>query len=328
MQELKQWFKLFRAQTMPATLLLLVTAFLVGGGHLFSIEGVLVCLFALLAHLFSFGENSLLDTTQGFDTKDPSKSSHPLITGEISVESATNVIHTGIILTAFFGIFLAWCCGGKFVFAILSLFLFSLFGEWYNKGNKVTTLSFLPISLCFTALVFYGYFIVATELSLLMMLVAAYVYVRIHFQIDISGNIKDIETGERNMLKKIGAKIETGVFYSGKAKLYGFGLTFMEIVIGLWIYVQYTFTFWTLPFIIFFMGTGVYFVWRLVKKRAWDRDKSLMDMSLVEIAFIYALPVILAPIIGYLEVFVLLIFGVIYFFFTNRLLWESLHPGV
>ncbi len=328
MQELNQWLKLFRAQTLPATLLLLVTAFLLGGGSLFSIKGLLVCFFALLAHFFSFGENSLLDTSQGFDTKDPSKSLHPLVNGEISIESATNVIHTGIILTALFGIFIAGYSGGNFTLAILSLFLFSLFGEWYNKGNKVTTLSFLPISLCFTALVFYGYFIVANEISPLMVLVAAYVYVRIHFQIDIAGNIKDLETGERNMLKKIGAKIENVLFYPGKAKLYGFGLTFMEIVIGLWIFVQYTFSLWTLPFIIFFMGTGVYFVWRLVKKREWDRDKSLMDMSLVEIAFIYALPVILAPIIGYLEVFVLLTFGVIWFFFMNRLLWDSLHPGV
>lgn len=328
MQELKQWLKLFRAQTFPATLLLLVTAFLVGGGDLYSIKGVLVCLFAFFAHLFSFGENSLLDTSQGFDTKDSSKSLHPLVNGEISIDLAMNVIHTGIVLIAFFGIFLAWCCGGKFAFAILSLFLFSLFGEWYNKGNKVTTLSFLPISLCFTALVFYGYFIVANEISTLMVLVAAYVYVRIHFQIDIAGNIKDIETGERNMLKKIGAKIETGLFYPDKAKLYAFGLTFMEIVLGLWIYVQYTFSIWSLPLIIFFMGAGVYFVWRLVKKRAWDRDKSLMDMSLAEIAFIYALPIILAPLIGYLEVFVLLIFGVIYFFCMNRFLWDSAHPGV
>lgn len=247
----------------------------------------------------------------------------------MSIDLTTNVIHTGIVLTALFGIFLAWYCACNFTLAILSLFLFTLFGEWYNKGNKVTSFSFLPISLCFTIFAFFGYFLTAKEVNTLIFLVAIYFYFRIHYQIDVAGNLKDIETGEKNSLKRImGAKIENGIFYPCKANVYGWALTFVEIAIGLWIYVRYAFSVWTVPFIIFFMGTGTYFVWRLIKKREWNRNRSLIDMSLAEISFIYALPVILAPLIGYLEVFVLLVFGVLWFFCMNKFLWNSAHPGV
>lgn len=329
-EKAKQWLQLFRAQTFAATLLLLMTGYLVGGGKLFTIEGLLVGIFALLAHFMSFGENSLLDFTQGFDTNDPSKAHHPLIKGDISKESAMKVIHTGILLTAFFGIWLAWHCGGNFTFAILALLLFSYFGEAYNKGlDKVSYFSFVPISLCFTALVFYGYFLSAERINMLIILVVLYVYFRIHAQIDISGNIKDIETPERNMLEKMGTRVENNYFYPGRANIYGGALTFAEVAIGVWIFIEYAFTIWVLPFVAFFMGTGTYFMWQLLRKREWNRSKSLVDMSIAEIGFIYALPIILAPLIGYLEVIVLLVFGIIYWIIINSVLWgRRMSPAV
>jgi len=97
--KIKSWLQLFRAQTSPAIILLILIPYL-ANASLFWLETLAIGLFALFAHWISFGHNSLLDSCiipeKGKlppDFTDPSKSHHPLIRGDISFHEAHNVIH-------------------------------------------------------------------------------------------------------------------------------------------------------------------------------------------------------------------------------------------
>jgi len=63
---LREWLRVFRAQTAPATLLLLEAVYSAlysaGGGRVFFWSGLELALFAVATHWFSFGHNSLMDT--------------------------------------------------------------------------------------------------------------------------------------------------------------------------------------------------------------------------------------------------------------------------
>ena len=66
----RDYLQLFRAQTAPATILLILTPYLTNA-TLFSLETATIFIFALLIHWVSFGHNSLMDTAMGYDLKDP-----------------------------------------------------------------------------------------------------------------------------------------------------------------------------------------------------------------------------------------------------------------
>lgn len=336
--KLKSWLQVFRAQTAPATVIFVLAPWMAAGGDLFSLRGLCLGVWALLTHWFSYGMNSLQDSitipylgaSKTWDQMDPAKGHHPLMAGEIPVQTAQKVINTGILLLCICAIVLILLSSGNYVWALIGLILFYAFGTAYNLqlSCKITASGFIPITLCFTFLGVTSWFLASEVLTTFAILIFLYILLRIWFQIDVAGNIKEIKTIERSIIKKLGAEVRNGYFYPKYSLIYAWILTIAETVTGIWIYVNYTFTLWTLPFVLFFMIAGFFFVWRLVKKREWDRDRSLMDMSLAEVSFIYALPCILAPVIGYLETTVLLIFGVLYFFSMNRLLWKVPYPKV
>lgn len=332
------WLQLFRAQTAPATIFLVLTTWMAAGGELFSLEGLVLGLWALLMHWLSFGHNSLQDSItvpyigamKTWDQMDPAKRHHPLIRGAISVQAAQKVVNTGLLVLGVIAIAIILAFAKNPVLALVGVFLFWIFGTVYNQqlSCKTTVLGFIPITACFTSLSVMVWFIGAASMTALAALIFAYWMLRIWFQIDISGNIKEIRTIEKSIIKRLGAGVRDGVFVPGRMPFYAWALTAAEIAVGLWIYLKYAFTLWTLPLILLLMGVGVYFGRELVKEREWRREKSLLHMSIVEIAFIYALPTALMPIIGYVEVLTLMVLGVIYFFGINKLLWRVSYPAV
>ena len=50
----KDWTMLFRSQTAPATVIVVMIGFLLGGGELFSKFGLLIFVFSILLHYFIF----------------------------------------------------------------------------------------------------------------------------------------------------------------------------------------------------------------------------------------------------------------------------------
>lgn len=329
MEKVKDYLRMFRAQTMPATLFLILVPYLTNG-TLISLETLEVALFAVLAHYLSFGHNSLMDTYGGWDLKDPSKASHPLVAGRISMTAAHNVIHWGLALLAILGCIITFQLSPTPVIALLCLLMWFVWGHSYNDGlDKESLFSFVPISLCFTFMGMYGWFLSHGSLNMTGWLYIGYVFFLILFQISYEGCLKELEIRERsNILVKFGAEVRVvgGIkrFIPGRSGNYGVvtkGLNvFFGLLLLLWNFNQ-------VRLVAFVILSALIFtlLHQLVKPRLYIRDKELLSMSIMEILSIYLAPwLMLDP----LTVIILEVIGIFYFFGINLWLWKMPAPKV
>lgn len=318
------WLQLFRAQTAPATIIIVVVSYLVGGGRLFALNGLLVGVFALVAHWLTFGHNTLMDTQGGWDPKDRHKQHHPLVGGIISLRSAHNAIHTGLFFLTLFAVGLVLLGEGNPFLAMVSFSIFLTAGHCYNDGlSKTTIWSFAPITVCFTFLAFFGYYIVAKEITPLMFCLALYVALTMLFEISWEGECKEITADEANLLRSMGVECDGKTFKSGPAKVYGWGVKLLNLGVGGFILCRYALTPLTAVLFLVLAGLAVYFCHELTKDRVWDRHRTVVHCASEEIVSIYIMPAILIPIIGLVESLLLMIFGILYFTFFNRVLWGT-----
>lgn len=315
--------QLFRAQTYPATMLCLIAPFL------FAVEFNAVALAFIVAciplHYFTFGHNSVMD--YWFDLGDPNKQHHPLVKSRIMLFDAHNIIHTGMMLTFIMFISLTILYARNVVMALAFLCAYIVFGHAYNDGmGKSTIFSFVPISLCFTALAGYGWFMSHETLDYLGTLILLYTFFNIFFQIAWEGNLKDIESDERNLLRALGVQ-ETSVLFTAyikvpaKAKAFAYSIRvalLMLIIelsiktgnyIGLIIYI--------LSFYPVHKITSSLILWEKALK---GRDNALKYMSYTEICTIYGL---LFTIVKIEYAIALGLYGLIYWYVINKILWGS-----
>lgn len=324
------WLRIFRSHTCPATMMLVMIFYLLGGGELFSLFGLLVLVFSILIHWFSFGNNTLMDTAMGYDTKDKHKQHHPLISGKISLESAHKVIHTGIVILTFLGIWIALNSGGNPLYAIMFFMIFIVTGFAYNNGlSKVTIFGFIPITLSFTSLTLYAYYLCDSEMSELVLLCVLYMAWTLLFQISYSGHLKEIETVGENLLRHFGARAGNGHFYPGYAYIWGWGVKITNLAIGISIIYRYVRNPIITAMAMLMIILMVHFCLRLTKSQRWNRNKTLVDMAVMEILTIYMLPIMLIPILGLVEMITLMALGILLFISLNRLCWGTrLRPQV
>lgn len=349
------WLRIFRAHTACATLILFMTMWMLGGGRLFSLEGIILGSWAIIFHYLSFGDNTVKDSamipyigaTKTFDMADPGKQNHPIIAGRVSIASAQRTIRFMLWALMVATIFVIYFSPGNRLLSALCLLSCYASGEAYNSGlSKFTSWRFLPISVCFASLGLFAFYLQAERMTALAALAAVYLYLRIHFQIDVSGNLKEIEhplEKRYNMLRKLGAEVRQEQlegfkvikgdllkrFYPGYIPIYAGILTFMEILVGTWILIGYTKDLLAAICFAILIGLGIFYVYQLVRKRTWRRNETLKDMAIAEICFIFALPVALAPIIGFLAVFAILLFSIGYYILLNRIEWHTvLRPQV
>jgi 4-hydroxybenzoate polyprenyltransferase len=322
----KYWLQLFRAQTAPATVLLILVPYLTDAS-LFSLEALVVGLFALLAHWVSFGHNSLMDTAMGYDRRDPSKSHHPLVAGRISMAAAHNVIHWSLSGLAVVAILISLALSSNPTLAIISIFLWFVFGYAYNSGlSKECLLSFLPISTCFTAMGAWGWFLSHSALDRLGWLLLAYFFMTILFQISWSGHLKELELKEgSNILVKMGAKVWRGKFTPGYSMVYGGVVKFINVpILGGFLLLE-SFDWSRFLWLILMVGSTAYVLFKLITPREYKREKELQKMSVMEIVTIFTpLPLVLP----WLEATLLMLFGVAYFVLMNKALWGVEYPRV
>jgi len=324
---LRDWLRLFRAQTGPATILLILVPYL-ANAKLFSLETFVISLFALYTHWISFGHNSLMDTAMGYDLADPSKSHHPLVAERISMPAAHNVIHWGLCVSAVLAILISLNFSPTPILALISIFLWFVFGYAYNSGlSKECLFSFLPISICFSAMGAWGWFLSHNFLDKLGWLLLAYFFTTILFQTSLSGHLKELELGERsNILVKMGAKIEHGYFLPGKATFYGLCIKLVNIPILGSLMLSENITPSRAIWLALITMLSCYLLAKLVLPRRYVREKELRNMSLMEILTIFTPIPLLLP---WLEAGLLMLFGVIYFWGMNKLLWGvASHPRV
>jgi hypothetical protein len=328
-EKVKDWLRLFRAQTAPATILLILTPYLANAG-LFSVETLGIAIFALLAHWISFGHNSLLDTAMGYDVKDFSKQHHPLVAGRITLHAAHNVIHWSLSALAVLAILISLDLSPAPLLATISIFLWFVFGYAYNSGlSKESLLGFIPISVCFTAMGCWGWLLSHNGFNTTGWLYLGYVFFLILFQIAYEGHLKELEIKERsNILVKIGAQIKkkNGIayFFPDKAWVFGWFVKTINVIFGLLILLQ---NYSPVRLVAFVILSVLIFtrLHKLTKPRVYIRDKELLSMSIMEILSIYLAPwLMLDP----LTVIILEVIGVIYFFGVNLWLWKMPAPKV
>lgn len=326
---LKSWLQLFRAQTAPATVLLVLVPFLAGN----PISGTVVVLavYALLVHYFSFGENSLMDTVMGYDREDPGKRHHPLISGAISLPLSHNVIHWGLIILTAIGVAITYLVSPNPLPAMTALVMWVALGHGYNEGlSKESLFGFISISLCFTSMAAWAWFLGHGELTPLGELYIIYVFFVILFQISYSGHLKEIGQSERsNILVKMGAKLipRPGFeahFSPGLSFVYGMVIKFASIVVlDLILLLNYS-----LDKLIWITPITISIAWVLLTltlPRSYNRPKELLNMSVMEILSIYAPIPLLLP---WTYSIILMVAGVVYFFGINRWLWGVSYPKV
>ena len=319
------YLRLGRAQTYPADWLLVLVPFLTGV-DVPLIRVVAMSVFMFFIHIISFGENSLLDFTQGYDKVDPSKAHHPLSTGAISVPDAMKFIHWGKAILATVGCVMMILWSPNPVMAMLGLFLWYAWGTSYNVGlSKVSLLGFLPISICFTAMGGFGWFLSHEELTPTGWWYLAYTFTIILFQISWSGHLKEMGQAERsNLLIKMGASLRNGFFEPGWAFLYGFAVK----GVSLYILIKMMGPILSGPTVIWFtfvlLGVGVMTA-LLCMPRDYDRATELKRMSFMEIISIYAPIPLMLP---WALAVSLMAAGVAYFYAVNKTLWGVSYPRV
>jgi 4-hydroxybenzoate polyprenyltransferase len=266
-----------------------------------------------------------MDTLMGWDIKDKNKQHHPLITNEIRKESALKIISIGIFFTTTIAIYLVYISHGNQFYSMIFFCLFLIGGMIYNSGiSKVSIWNFIPISLCFTSLSLYSYFLVAKEFNLLIIFIALYIILLQWFEIGVEGEIKEIEIkDEVNMLTMLGTKCDGNTFNMGISIIYPWALKLAGLTVAGYIVYRYTYELLTLFLFMIGLVFAIYFCYELTKKRKWDRNKAIKYMALEEVITIFLLPLILLPIIGDIEVVVILTISIIYFISMNKLLWKT-----
>jgi len=324
---LKAYLQFFRAQTAPATILLILVPYLTNAS-LFTLKTLAIALLALFIHWVSFGWNSLMDTAMGYDLKDPSKSHHPLASGGISLTAAHNVIHWGLCVSALLVVLVTLAISPNPTMATISFFLWFVFGSAYNSGlSKESLLSFLPISICFTAMGAWGWFLSHSALDKLGWLFLAYIFMTILFQISWSGHLKELELKERsNILIKMGARVLEVWFQPGHALIYGLVIKILNVpILGTLILLEQLDISRAIWLGVMVILVSVNLV-KLIIPRRYVRSKELRNMSVMEILTIYTpIPLVLP----WLEAIILMLFGIIYFVLMNRWLWGTVsHPRV
>ena len=195
---------------------------------------------------------------------------------------------------------------------------------------------FMSISICFTAMAAWAWFLSHDSLGGLGLAYLGFVFFTIIFQISWSGHLKEMEISERgNLLIRMGARLTpkdtTNAVYlpkkfiPGRAQDYGLVVKMVNLMFG-WLLI-YALSFdWALSLWLIVM-TGVIGVYlhRLLVERVYVRSRELFNISIMEVATIF-FPIPL--LVGWAEGIVLMAFGVMYFFGMNLWLWKASHPRV
>lgn len=290
---------------------------------------------AWLTHAIGFGLNSYLDTAMGYDLRDPAKRTHPLVSKKVNLSSACKVLNWGACLTAIFGVLVTLHAENP-TLALSAFLLYIVFGYSYDCGlSKESLWGFGAISISFTALAAWAWFLGHGTIGTLGWVLISYVFFTILFQISWSGFIKEMGVRERsNLLIRLGARLG-GFFVSekqggsvhfdpGNAIYYGWTVKIINLFLG-GVLLYLVFSWQGLVSLIFFGGIALYFLHQLTKRRVYVRNRELMNMSLMEVATIFLPLLIVVPLIPAL---VLMIFGFGYFLICNKILWAAPHPRV
>lgn len=316
---LKDYITFTRWHTAALTVPITVIGLLIAGVPAGSWQVLEFALFGLLFHALGFAQNNLADYK--YDIEDPSKSSHPLVSGKIKFRAANFFINFGILGLFIFGLFLS----RDQPYSIFFLGLSIISGYVYNTCSKDTVWGFIPITLCFSSLPMFAYFAYQSNLSHLMLLVYLYIVLQMIFQIAVEGCLKELmQEKESNLMRTLGYRVEHGIL---KTSMSGGLFAYMNKVIGgvLGAQIVVSLTGSLLPIIV--MGIvaaiGAMMVNDLLLREPWDRQRVVRDSAIIEILSYVFLIVALQGLLGWSLVAIFILVPVTWFIFWNRIFWNT-----
>ena len=293
---------------------ILIIGYLMAGGELWSLDTLWWAIFGLIFHGIGFLQNNIFDLA--VDKKDPNKQHFPLVRGDINVYHANLVQQIGLVVIALLGIALM---NGNIVAWIIMLAAMGA-GTLYNKVSKTSLTSTFWICLTFSPLFLFSYLSTGGEMDQTAWLIFFFINLQIAFQIGYSGYLKEIGSLEQiNLLRKMGARVKDGIFEPKYTLIFGSLLRGATII--LLVLIASELIEWIL--VLSFFAVSQVFVFMIMKRRKWERDKDLIRMSLVEALTYFTLPVAIGSIIGWDAVAFLIIFPLIWFVMWNRLIWGT-----
>jgi len=215
--------------------------------------------------------------------------------------------------------------------AVSALLLYSLLGHAYNDGlDKHTIHSWAPISLCFTALAAFGWFLASPRIDVLFILLLTVAFSSIFYQIAFEGNLKDVCI-EENLLTRLAEEVsclstpakETIIRYRGP-KFWWLRILFDTSVLITMVVLERS----VVPLLIVVPLTILQATLIAVMNRGLsegiDRNKLLEYFGLVEAIQFFRLLGLVATDLWRLALCVSLIaMGASYFHLMNRWLWGS-----
>jgi len=320
---LKNYITFFRIHTASLTIPVVWIAYIVST-HAFNwVEFLFIGIFALLFHAFGFAWNNLLDYK--WDKEDRFKQHFPLVSGDIKYTNARNMTVVATVLSAVFGVFVA-------SFSVVPLIMMTAAigaGFGYNILNKTNKYAMVLISLSFSFLAMYGYTIGNGGWQLAVM-IFLFAFFTMMYQISVSGNIKDAEINQANILKVMGLKLIAGNIIIGKRVFWystALRLTVIATGIAMLIFLH--------EGIIVYVIAAVMMAWTLLESNAmlrhneWVRDWFLKRMSRIEIVNYLTFAFLFLGVYGLIWTTFFVVFPIAWFVVFNRIMWgSSLFPRV
>jgi 4-hydroxybenzoate polyprenyltransferase len=324
---MRDWLRLFRAQTGLATYFGFSVPYLIAGGNPLVAIGLLPV--GLLMHYASFGHNSVMD--YWYDVQDPAKAHHPLQSGRISLSRAHIVIHSMLALSALICIAVTLLFSPRPEVALAFLALYMAFGHAYNDGlGKHTRHSWLPISLCFTALAGWGWFLATDTFDLNLTLLLLTSLMAIAYQIGFEGNLKDLCSDKVNLLHSLAKAMECK-WESGKLTIIRYEghsfwwLRYIDIIV-LWLLAVRLEAYLGLLVLTLSSITQAWLISNMNRdvSAGVERERLLGYLGKIETLQFLKLMSPMLYSVGNILVFIIYMpLGLIYFTVMNRLLWGT-----
>jgi 4-hydroxybenzoate polyprenyltransferase len=313
-----EWIRVGRIHTAAMTMPITLLGYVLAGGR-DPLVGFGWLVFALGWHYLGFLQNNLFDLK--YDRLDPEKQHFPLVRGTVSPRTAWTVDVIGLALLFMLGSVLSnWSA-----MSIMLITVGYAAGTLYNAFSKVTLLKPIPIAVCFAVLPVIPYVSMKSFDGLILMMFV-YVILMILYQIGYSGELKDIDRKERNILRVIDR-------YGG-VDSYAATLKMLNLMVGFIIY-KLVGGGWGLDILVIVLAVIIVVVlvhqmedFKMWKSGNWSRTTALRNMSLMEILSYWYLVVCLMPILGLWSV-LWIVLPLLWFIALNRFIFgTTIYPKV
>lgn len=318
---MRKYLQLTRAHTVPLEAVPAVIGSALAVGTLYHPSVLIWGVYGVLYHLAGYGMNSYVDWRKGFDRNDDNKSHHPLNSGDMAEGEAKFVVRILFISTALWAVVFA----SSSLSAVVVLGFGVVCGVSYNYYGKTTALKPALISVAHTTVFSVPYLASGGSITdLEFILGSVYVLMWVFFQIAISGEMKDLETDEVNLLKRWGlAKHLFNVSIPWKilwaSAVFKF-LSFIPLFVLVYIYGSNP----ALIFIMMLLSVlAILFTENMLTGSFYIREEKLRDMALIEMVMVFGLITATIPVISVLGGLALITTSVLWVMSFNYIEWGT-----